>query len=221
MAEQGETVTQVRDRLFLACRGLPTLARAYTVGDTALLVVSADDGTWPRYLAWLEYEGVKVCFVATGAEELSLFDPLFGGEFPALEYFAIHESLEQAWYCLSTGGDGTRASGQHHRNRALGAYAKACLRNLRRRIAPARCRIAPARCRDGCSCSRYLSAAAAESAARAAAAALASWTSVDLLVPDGRTPLEVARLWARCGVIKRKWAAEARIRGRGARRNRK
>ena len=137
MAEQGETATQVRDRLFLACRGLRTLARAYTVGDTALLVVSADDGTWPRTLAWLEYEGVKVCFVATGAEELALFAPLFGGEFPALEYFAMHESLEQAWYCLSTGGDGTRASGQHHRNRALGAYAKACLRNLRRRISPA------------------------------------------------------------------------------------
>ena len=221
MAEQDETATQVRDRLLRACRGLPALARAYTVGDTALLVVSEDDGTWPRTLAWLEYEGVKVCFVATGAEELSLFAPLFGGEFPALEYFAIHESLEQAWYCLSTGGDGTRASGQHHRHRALGAYARACLRNLRRDIAPARRRVAPAQCRDGCSCTRYFAAAAAESAARAAAAARASCAAVHLLVPDGRTPLEVARLWARCEVIRRKWAAEERIRGRGAKRRRK
>ena len=101
------------------------------------MIVSDDDGTGPCTLAWLEYEGVKVCFVATAAEQLSLFAPLFRGEFPAFEYFGIHESLEQAWSCLSKGGGGARANGQHHLNRSLGAYAKACLRNLRRRISPA------------------------------------------------------------------------------------
>jgi hypothetical protein len=60
----------------------------------------------------------------------------------------------------------------------------------------------------------YVSSVAAEGAARAAAAALASWYSVDLLVPDGRSPLAVARLWARTQVINRKFAAVTRLRSR-------
>ena len=87
-------------------------------------------------------------------------------------------------------------------------------------------------CRDGCcvvyttpdglfcdgqgavSYGAYVSSVAAEGAARAAAAAVASWYSVDLLVPDGRSSLAVARLWVRTQVIKRKFAAEARLRSR-------
>ena len=137
VAEQGEAVGQVRERLYRACSGLPTLARAYTVGRTALLIVSDDDGTGPRTLAWLEYEGVKVCFVATVAEQLSIFAPLFRGEFPVFEYFGVHESLEQAWSYLSRGGIGARENGRHHLNRSLCVYAKACLRNLRSRTSPA------------------------------------------------------------------------------------
>ena len=137
VAEQGESVGDVRNRLLRACRGLPTRARAYAVGGTALLIVSDNDGSDPRTLAWLEYESVKVCFVATAAEQLSVFAPLFGGEFPAFEYFGVHESLEQAWSYLSRGGIGAPQNGQHHLNRSLCVYAKACLRNLRSRTSPA------------------------------------------------------------------------------------
>ena len=151
MAEQGETPTAVRNRLSGVCRRLPTAARVYTVGRDALLIVS--DGGDPgdaRVLAWLDFEDVKVCFVCTLAEDLSAFAPLFGGEFPAFQYYGIHESLEEAWSYLSRGGIGARQNGQHHLSRSLGVYAKACLRNLRARTPsrtaqPARARGAPRR----------------------------------------------------------------------------
>ena len=57
--------------------------------------------------------------------------------------------------------------------------------------------------------------AAAGFALRAAASTEAAALQVDLLVSDGPSRLDVARLWSRSQVIGRKYAAYARLRSRG------
>ena len=132
-ANLAELVAAQRDALAKEFDDLATTASRYTVGNDCLLIVSRDDGTKPRRLAWLTGPGgILIIFLCTESQDWTEFTPLFGQEgWPAFAAFELHEDVLSAWDSAAQGGPA--GDGQHHHSRRFCRYAAACARNERAR----------------------------------------------------------------------------------------